>query len=359
MAKVPHAGLWLDGFSLVAVPGGALLAGGQLWQRDGIGARPGVTEAVFFWQATTREWLELPPLPSPRQDAAAVSLPEGRVLLIGGRGPQSPDLASTLRWEPGTRRFREGPPLLAARSHPKAVTLPDGAVLVLGTDFDDDRTRGTRAELLRPGASAWEPAGQSVRIFHPGPVCASGNRVLIAGGRDNGMGFAIIDGVHYAPPLDQETEVWDSERLAWRTANALTSSRDEPLGVTLSDGRVLVVGGWGEHRPLATAEVWEPQTERWSPTGPLALSRSSFALTALPGGRAAVSGGLVSTSDSTTSVELWDPTRGTWSEGPPLSQPRAGHQLVQVGAGSFLVVGTTRTPDGQLETTWELWSPEG
>lgn len=359
MAKLPHAGLWLEDFSLVAVPGGALLTGGQLWQRDGIGARPEVTDSVYFWQATTREWLALPPLPSRMQGAAAVALPDGRVLLIGGRDHQNPDLASTLIWEPDTRRFREGPPLLAARSSPKAVTLADGAVLVLGSDFDEDMTRGTRAELLRLGASAWEPAGQTARIFHPGPVCASGHRVLIAGGRDNGMGFAIIDGVHYAPPLDQETEVWERERLAWRTTSPLTASRDEPSGVTLSDGRILVVGGWFEGECLTSAEVWDPQTEHWSPTGPLALSRSSFALTALPGGRAAVSGGLAGTGEATTSVELWDPARGTWSEGPPLAQPRAGHHLVPVGADTFLVVGTTRLSDSELETTWELWSPEG
>ncbi|PTL78635.1 kelch repeat-containing protein [Vitiosangium sp. GDMCC 1.1324] len=358
--RVPYSGLWLDDFSLVPVPGGALLAGGGTWQRDGLGAVPQVSDGVAFWDSTTQDWLELPPLPHPRQSHAAVALPDGRVMLIGGRDLQVPELGSTLLWEPGTQRFREGPPLLKARSHPIAVALADGAVLVLGSDFDDDLERGTRVELLRPEASTWELAGQTVRIFHPGPVCVSGNRVVIAGGRDNGFGFAIVDGVHHAPPLDQMTELWDRDTRAWKMAGALTQSRDGALGVTLKDGRVLVVGGWDKGQVLATAEVWNPRTESWSPAGELALPRSGFALTALSDGRAAVSGGLVDSalgSAETETVELWDPTRGQWSPGPSFARSRSGHQLVEVGAGTFLVVGNTRLPDGGLETTWETWRP--
>lgn len=355
LRRVPHAGLWLDDFCLVAVPGGALLAGGGEWHRDGAGAVNRPTVGAAFWDTATGEWSVLPSLPHPRLHPAAVALPEGRALLVGGRGADSPELASTLFWEPDTRRFREGPSLLTARARPSAVVLPDGAVLVLGSDFDDDLERGTRAELLRPGASAWEPAGQTVRVFHPGPVCVSGSRVVIAGGRDNGFGFAIIDGVHLAPPLEQGTEIWERERPAWRTAGPLTAPRDEALGVTLSDGRILVVGGWHQGTALGTAETWEPRTEQWSPTGTLATARSGFALTALPGGRAAVSGGLVGGDAEATSVEVWSPERGTWAAGAPLARGRAGHRVVEVGPGTFLVVGGSRAEDGNPETTSELW----
>jgi len=282
------------------------------------------------------------------------------VLLVGGRTRELTELKDTVFWEPDTRRFREGPPLLEARSSPVALTLADGAVLVLGSEFDDDLERGTRAELLRPGASAWEPAGQTVRIFHVGPVCVSGNQVIIAGGRDNGFGFAIIEGTHYAPPLGQSTEIWEREGHTWRTAaGALLEPREEPQGVTLSDGRVLVVGGWNQGELLSTAELWDPRTERWSPAGTLSTQRSSFALTALPEGRAAVAGGLAqSTFQATESVEIWNPQSNSWSPGTPLAQARSGMRLASVGPGVFLVVGHYRpTQEVPPETTWELWRP--
>jgi hypothetical protein len=356
--RVPYSGIWLDDFTLTAVSGGALLAGGQAWQPDGIGSRPQVSAEAAFFDATRKEWVSLPPIPSPRQNHAAVSLPDGRALLIGGRS-QHGELASTVFWEPETRQFREGRPLSGERGRPVAVTLPDGSVMVLGSDFDDDRQRGTRAELLRPGASSWEPAGQTVRIFHVGPVCVTQNHVLIAGGRDNGMGFAIYEGVHYAPPLAQSTEVWSPESRSWRTApGALLEPREEHQGVTLADGRVLVVGGWHKGHLLTSAELWDPRTEQWSPTGALSLPRSSFALTALPDGRAVVSGGLAErASDATTATEVWDPQKGTWSPGAPLAIGRAGHILAPLGGGTFLVAGTSRPTPKDLETTWELWSP--
>jgi Kelch motif len=358
--RVPYSGIWLDSFSLTAVKGGALLSGGTVWLPDGIGSRSQTSDGAAFWDASKEEWFPLPPLPSPRHDHASVTLPDGRALLIGGSTHQATEVNSTLFWEPETREFREGPPLREARSHPVARLLPDGTVLVLGSEFDDDMQRGTRAELLRPGASAWEPAGQTNRIFHVGPVCVSGQRVVIAGGRDNGFGFAIIEGTHYAPPLGQSTELWEPEGRAWRTASApMLELRDDAAGIALTDGSILVVGGWGEGGLLTSAEQWDPSTERWSPAGSLAMARSSFTLTALPDGQAAVSGGLgQGPFHATTSVEIWDPRQRTWTPGTPLEQGRAGHSVVPVGGGRFLVVGHTRpTPDAAPETTWELWRP--
>ena len=169
--RVPHACMWLDGFSLTPVPGGALLVGGGEWHRDGIGAVHRVAPLAVRWDSAKQDWVELPPLPHPRHGHAALALPDGRVLLAGGRDATSPELASTLFWEPETQRFREGPPLLWARAHPSAVVLPDGAVLVLGSDFDDDRARGTRRSCSAPERVPGSPRDRRCASSTPGP-CA-------------------------------------------------------------------------------------------------------------------------------------------------------------------------------------------
>ncbi|AKQ67843.1 Kelch domain protein [Myxococcus hansupus] len=358
--RIPYPGLWLDAFTLTAVPGGALVVGGQVWSAQGGGTTPATVASAMRWDAGTNTWETLAPMPLPRQGHAAVPLPDGHVLIVGGRNNTELEMPGTLFWEPDTRRFREGPPLLAARDRPVAVALPDGAVLVLGADHDNtDLERGTRAELLRPGASAWEPAGQTVRLFHPGPVCVSGEHVVIAGGRDNGFGFAIIEGTHFAPPLDRNTELWQPGTRTWRTSQPLTASRDEPQGVTLSDGRILVVGGWHQGQLLGTAEVWDPAREQWTPTGELTDLRSSVVLAALPDGRAGAFGGLGQKNfEASSTVELWSPDTGAWTPGPPMSAAVSDHRVTVLDDGTVLVVGLIRKqPDGMLETVSLRWNP--
>ncbi|WAM28744.1 Kelch repeat-containing protein [Myxococcus sp. NMCA1] len=359
LQRLPYQGLWLDSFTLTGVAGGALVVGGQEWHAQGGGSTPMTVTSAMRWDAATDAWEVLAPMPQPRQGHAAVALPDGRVLIIGGRNTTELELASTLVWEPDTRRFRDGPPLLAARARPVAVALPDGAVLVLGSDFDEDMERGTRAELLRPGADAWELAGQTVRLFHPGPVCVSGERVIIAGGRDNGFGFAVVDGVHFAPPLDQCTEVWQRDTREWKTSHPLTESRDGHQGVTLSDGRILVMGGWRKGELLGSAEVWDPASEQWTPTGALAHPRSSFKLAALPDGRAAAFGGLgQNDAAASAAVDLWAPQTGAWTPGPRLAAPLSDHHVAALEDGAFLLVGLIRTgPEGMPQTTSIHWRP--
>lgn len=359
LQRLPYQGLWLDSFTLTAIPGGALVVGGQEWHAQGGGSTPMTVTRAMRWDAATDAWEVLEPLPQPRQGHAAVALPGGRVLIIGGRNATELALASTLMWEPETGRFREGPPLLAARDRPVAVVLPDGAVLVLGSDFDGDMQRGTRAELLRPGAEAWEPAGQTERLFHPGPVCVSGERVIIAGGRGNGFGFAVVDGVHFAPPLDRCTEVWRRDSRTWKTSHPLAESRDDPQGVTLADGRILVVGGWSKSGLLGSAEVWDPASEQWAPTGALPHPRSSIKLTALRDGRAAAFGGLGQTdAAASAAVDLWEPRTGAWTSGPSLAAPLSDHHVVALEDGDFLLVGLIRIGvEEMLQTTSIRWRP--
>ncbi|HEV8596816.1 MAG TPA: kelch repeat-containing protein, partial [Candidatus Dormibacteraeota bacterium] len=56
----------------------------------------------------------------------------------------------------------------------------------------------------------------------------------------------------------------------------------------LADGRVLVAGG-GAYTP--TAELYDPATNRWTPTGSMSVDRYDFTATVLRDGRVLVVGG--------------------------------------------------------------------
>jgi Kelch motif len=59
--------------------------------------------------------------------------------------------------------------------------------------------------------------------------------------------------------------------------------------VRLADGRVLAAGGG---RYTASAELYDPATNRWTPTGSMNLDRITFTATVLRDGRVLVVGGL-------------------------------------------------------------------
>jgi hypothetical protein len=128
----------------------------------------------------------------------------------------------------------------------------------------------------------------------------------------------------------------------------------------LRDGRVLVAGGQQlDHPDLAPfreAEIFDPTTGRWTATGSMATGRSSQFAIRLSDGRVLVAGGYADvagcTNNSTWRAEIWDPSTKLWSDAPHMIKPRSdpsgvvlpdGRVLV---AGGFLVDNCTARPNG-------------
>jgi len=80
----------------------------------------------------------------------------------------------------------------------------------------------------------------------------------------------------------------------------------------LKDGRVLLVGGLAKE---ASAELYDPETGRFTPTGALATVRSDFAAVRLADGWVAIIGGSAE-SERLPGVEIYDPGTGTFGPGP-------------------------------------------
>jgi hypothetical protein len=126
----------------------------------------------------------------------------------------------------------------------------------------------------------------------------------------------------------------------------LAEARDAHTAVALSDGRVLVVGGFaGEGQPpLTSAEIFDPVSGQWATTGSLAQGRGGHAAALLGDGRVLVAGGWVGPSTYTDTTEVFDPATGTFLPGPRLPQPADGLAAASLPDGCVLVVG------GQVES---------
>jgi hypothetical protein len=95
-----------------------------------------------------------------RGSHAAATLADGRVLVIGGLvpdngGPATIDDATTEIYDPASGTFSPGPDLTVARYNHSAVTLNDGRVLVIGGQHLRSAESTIRGPTRSPRSKTW------------------------------------------------------------------------------------------------------------------------------------------------------------------------------------------------------------
>ncbi|MGQ3055504.1 MAG: Kelch repeat-containing protein, partial [Roseateles sp.] len=249
--------------------------------------------------------------PQPLQYHAAVSAPDGSVIVIGGSRGMSALSEAVDRFDPATRTFTRIGAMATGRAQHSATRLGDMRALVLGglTGLSS----GGFAELVDLGTGAVEAAGRPVRprIRHAS-VALDDGRVLVVGGLQS-----------------DSVELWDPATRSFRLVAArMHNVREFPTATRLADGRVLIVGGDHIGPSQRLAEIFDPRTERFEAVAsPLdAERRAMHEAHALPDGRVLVLGGELSTGASLEpldSVLLFDPATQTLSLHGRLDMPRS------------------------------------
>nr|WP_242544529.1 kelch repeat-containing protein [Corallococcus sp. NCSPR001] len=179
------------------------------------------------------------------------------------------------------------------------------------------------------------------RAGHTATLLASG-RVLIAGGS-------------FASAPVATTELFDPESETWSPADVLTTGRFFHTATLLSDGRVLVAGGRGDTTTvLASAEVFNPETGAWSPAGAMSVARTYGTATLLPSGQVLLAGGNLATGVT----DLFNPVTGTWSTTGAMVNARREHTATLLSDGRVLVAGGTATDSYfQMIAACETYDP--
>lgn len=118
----------------------------------------------------------------------------------------------------------------------------------------------------------------------------------------------------------------------------MSTARAAHTATLLPDGRVLIVGGLAAG---ASAELFDPGTERFASAKSLRVARAGHSASLLPDGRVLIAGGY--NGDYLSSTEIYDPARGEFVAGPQMLEPRSDHLAIPLRDGRILLVGGVTT----------------
>jgi WD40 repeat protein len=127
-----------------------------------------------------------------------------------------------------------------------------------------------------------------------------------------------------------------------RKIDNLTTARAAHAATLLSDGRVLITGGFRTGGgSLSSAEIFAPATDTLKVIADLATPRAGHTASRLPDGRVLIAGGY--NGDYLQTTEIFDPATGRFSEGPNMTIARSEHTATTLTDGRILIVGGVGT----------------
>jgi hypothetical protein len=304
-----------------------------------------------------------PTLGSPnkaRKNHTATLLPNGRVLLVGGRNQANEDLSKAELYDPATDLFSYTGSMNQSRALHTANLLPGGKVLFIGgviTGGDETPT----SELYDPATGTFAYSGllklkrkrHTATLLPDGTVVAAGGNYLA-----NSQGGG-----------DRETntaELYNPATGLFASVQNMNVARSEHDATLLFDGTVLISGGVFTS---AVSDLYHPDSATFSAVGRLNQARGRHRALLLADpiwgalvGKVLIIGGDVTggtifggAQQALDSVEIYDPITGLFSNFGTMTVARQNHTATQLPDGRILIAGGVGRPF--VSGTAELVTP--
>jgi len=353
----PAQGTWSAGPSMTIArenaaivtlaDGRILVAGGMCYTGQIEG---GVQTSAVIYDPTTNIWTAVAPMHYPRVSPAAVCLQDGTVLVLGGIDNVGNVLASAEVYNPGTNTWTVVGNMVYDRYAPSAQLITrgpaSGDVLVVGgvTDMPGARYYPTETELYNPKTRRFTLAGSLPKV--PGldgvgefVIAKLPNGNIFLGGGMTSEGETQYDNIY-----DVQTGKWSA------IVRQGVPPRIGGVGVMLANGTLLALGGYDTN--ACSSDVYTPATGIWTETPNPMLDCMLLGTSAvlLQNGQVLVAGGWAASASAlnpqpvvTSDCELYDPVAQTWTATGALLHARrmAMAALLTTGpnAGDVLIAG--------------------
>jgi outer membrane protein OmpA-like peptidoglycan-associated protein len=245
----PATDSWSPGPALSAARGRSAVAGERILGGSGVSGVPRADVDVVVGDAGLGAGVSLQ---QARASAAAVQLPNGAVLVIGGSGAASPHNSTELSLPDGG--WGSGGLLFNGRTQPTATLLTDGRVLVTGGVGGLGVLAST--ELRAPdGGFALGPPMAVPRVRHTATRLPNGDVLIVGGDGDAGT----------------SAELFVAATSTLRAVSGPKQPRAGHTATLLPSGQVLIAGGRG----ATSGEVFQADAGRFDTAGCLVRPRES------------------------------------------------------------------------------------
>ncbi len=236
-----------------------------------------------------------------------------------------------------------GPDLTEARTGGAAVLLDDGRVLLFGGRTSSGAATNA-VQVMNAESGAWSDLGVVMldpRSGHSATRLRDG-RVLLAGGENSSGPLASL-------------EIFDPQTGSFSFAGTLLNRRKDHGAALLTNGRVLILGGSMGQLLLNSSEVFDPESASVSAGSPMPFPRAGHSATTLLDGKVLIAGGRISQQDLASTL-LYDPAAGSFVPGASLLQPRSGHAAVLLPHNNSVLISGGASAGVALSSA-ELYVP--
>jgi hypothetical protein len=213
------------------------------------------TNAAELYDPATRTWSLTGNLNDRRLGHTATLLANGEVLVAGGAPNVEYDggLGSAELYDPATKTWRFTGSLNTWRVDYAAVLLPNGDVLVAGGDWLFPSYGAS--EIYHVAEGRWSNNGYSLRYF-PTLTLLQNGKALTTGGAIFGITASGSERIL------SDADLYNPATGSWKQTAKLNEPRASHTATLLSDGKVLVVGGfskWCCSVFLRSGELYDPE----------------------------------------------------------------------------------------------------
>lgn len=219
--------------------GKILIAGGRTFESNKGGYGIASSDAEIY-DPKTGSSVITNSLIKPRFDCTAISLKNGKVIILGGQNLEY-KVNEIEIYDPKTGVFSLGGKMLAKRNNFTATLMPDDNILIIG-------------------------GLNSVAKYNP---------------KTKKLTFS--DGL--------DTEMYDSKRNIFIKSAKTNIIRSANTATLLPNGKILIIGG-ERNKEINTAEIYDPKINKFILTGSMHYKVSYEEATLLPNGKVLVTGGI-------------------------------------------------------------------